>query len=94
MPRTYPPLFAKSTTERTIGERLAIAPARQLFDRFVEVFVELPAQGREIGAARRQDPFAVRVVQERVEQVFERQVRVPARDRLAVRDMEDRFDGC
>ena len=74
--------------------RLAIAAARQVLDRFVEVVVQLTTQRREIGAARREDAFAVRVVQQRVEQVLEREIRMAPRDRFAVGDVKDGFDGC
>ena len=53
----------------------------------------LAAQAREIGAAGGEDPLAVVVVGERIEQVFERDVGVPARDGFAIRDGEDDFDG-
>ena len=51
------------------------------------------AQPRQIGAAGGEDPLAVGVVRQRVEQVLEREVGVPPRDRFAVRDGEDDFDG-
>ena len=60
--------------------------ALQLLDRLVEVGVEVAAQPRQIGAAGGEDPLAVGVVRERVEQVLEREVGVPARDGFAVRD--------
>ena len=53
--------------------------ARELLDRLVEVLVEVAAQPRQIGAAGGENPLAVRIVRERVEQVLERQVRVPPR---------------
>ena len=74
--------------------RLALVAARQLLDRFVEVVVQLAAQRREIGAAGLENPLAVGVVQQRVEQVLERQVRVPPRDGFAIRDVKDGFDRC
>ena len=74
--------------------RLFLAATRELFDLVREIAVELAAQRRQVGAAGGQDPFAVGVVQQRVEQVFERQIRVPARDRFAVRDVEDGLDRC
>ena len=48
---------------------------------------------RQVGAAGGEDPLAVGIVRERVEQVLEREVGVPARDRLAVGDGQDDFDG-
>ena len=58
----------------------------------LQVLVEIAAQLRQVGAAGGEDPLAVRVVRQRVEQVLERQVRVPARRRLAVRDREHDFE--
>ena len=72
--------------------RLPVAPARQMLDRFVEVVVQLPPQRGGIGAAGREDPFAVGVVQQRVEQVFERQVRVAPRHGFAVGDVQNGLD--
>ncbi len=74
--------------------RLPVAPAGQMLDRFVEVVVQLPPQHRGIGAAGGEDPFAVGVVQQRVEQVFERQVRVAPRNRFAVRDVKNGLYRC
>ena len=45
----------------------------------VEVLVEVAAELRQIGAAGGEDPLAVGVVRQRVEQVLERQVRMPPR---------------
>ena len=45
----------------------------------LQVPVEIVAQLRQVGAAGGEDPLAVRVVRQRVEQVLERQVRVPPR---------------
>ncbi len=39
-----------------------------------------------------EDPLAVGIVRERVQQVLERQVRMPPRGRLAVRDGQDDFE--
>ena len=47
---------------------------------------------REVGAAGAEDPLAVGVVRQRVEQVLERQVGVAPRDRFAERDVQDDFD--
>ena len=74
--------------------RLVVLAARQLLDRFVQILVQLAAQRSQVGAAGGENPFAVGIVQQRVEQVFERQVRVAARDRFAIGDVEDGLDGC
>ena len=59
--------------------RLALLAALELFDRLAEVRVEVAAQARQVGAAGGENPLAVGVVRERVQQVLERDVRVPAR---------------
>ena len=41
-----------------------------------------------------QDALAFGVVRQRVEQVLEREIGVPARDRFAVRNGQDDFEGC
>ena len=69
--------------------RLLLLAARELLDVLVEVLVEIAAELRQIGAARGEDPLAVRVVRQRVEQVLQRQVRMTPRGRLAVGDRED-----
>ena len=64
------------------GERLfrfLLLAARELLDRFLQVLVEILAQLRQIGAAGGEDPLAVRIVGERIEQVLEREVGVPPR---------------
>ena len=68
-------------------------PRGELLDRLVEVRVQVAPQPRQVGAAGRQDALAVGVVRERVEQMLEREVRVPARHGLAVGDGQDDFDG-
>ena len=62
-------------------------------DRLVEVLVQVAAQLPEVDAACSEDPFAVGIVRQRVQQVFERQVGVPTRDRLAEGDVQDDFKG-
>ena len=72
--------------------RLALLAARQLLDRFVEVRRRVPgaaARGRRRRRARIRSPSVI--VQQRVEQVFEREVGVPARDRFADRRWGGRF---
>ena len=71
--------------------RLALAAAFVALDRLVEVRRQGLAQGRQIGAAGRENPFAVGVVQQRVQQVLEREVRMLARDGLAQRHGEHDF---
>ena len=71
--------------------RLALAAALVAFDRLVEERRQGLAQGRQIGAAGGENPFTVRIVQEREQQVLEREVRVLARDRFAERHGEDDF---
>ena len=63
---------------------LALAAALVVLDRLVEIRRQVLAQRRQIGAAGRENALAVRVVRERVQQVLEREVRVPARDRFAI----------
>ena len=72
--------------------RLLLLAARELLDGLVEVPVEVAAKLRQIGAARGEDPLAIGVVRQRVEQVLERQVRVPARRRLAIGDGQNDFE--
>ena len=64
----------------------------ELLDVLVEVLVEIAAELRQIGAAGGEDPLAVGVVRERVEQVLQRQVRVMPRGGLAVRHGEDHLE--
>ena len=52
---------------------------------------EVAAQLRQIGAARGENPLAVRIVRQRVQQMLERQVRVTPGGRLAIGDGEDDF---
>ena len=61
------------------------------FDRVVQVLIQIATQFRQIGAARRENPLAVWIVRQGVEQVFEREIRVSSRNRLAERDVQDDF---
>jgi hypothetical protein len=70
---------------------IPLRSAALAFDRFVEIRIERAPQRRQIRAARRQDSLPVRIVRERVEQVLEREVGVPSRDRFAERDIQDDF---
>jgi hypothetical protein len=72
--------------------RLALLAAPQLFDRRVQILVQLTAQPRQIRAAGRENALALAVVGQGVEQVLERQVGVPPGHRLAIRDRQDDFD--
>ena len=49
------------------------------------------AERRQVRPAGGEDALAVRVVGEGIQQVLEREVRVPPRDRLAERDSEHEF---
>jgi hypothetical protein len=71
---------------------LLLLAARELLDVLVEVLVEIPAQLRQVGAAGGEDALAVGIVRQRVEQVLERQVRVPARRGFAVGHGENDFE--
>ncbi len=71
--------------------RLAFSPALVPLYRFVEVGRDGPPQRRQIGAARREDPFAFGVVEQRIEQVLEREVGMLARDGFAERHRENDF---
>ncbi len=75
--------------ERLLG--LLLLSASELLDRFLEVFVEISPELRQICAARGENPLAVLIVRQRVQQVLERQVRMTPRCRLAVCDGENDF---
>ena len=68
-----------------------LRPAALALDRFVEVRGERAPQRRQVGAAGREDSLAVRIVREGVEEVLEREIGVPPRDRFAERDVENDF---
>ncbi len=72
---------------------LALLPALELFDGFLEIFVERLPQLRQIGATAGENALALAVVRQREEQVFERQVGMPPRNSLAVGDRQDDFQG-
>ena len=80
-------------TERDGLLWLALLAAALPLDRFVEVGAERAAERRKVRAAGREDAFAVRIVGQDVEQVLERQVGMPARDRLAERNAQNDFNG-
>ena len=70
---------------------LLLGPAALALDRLVEVRVERAPQRRQVRAAGGEDSLAVGIVREGVEQVLEREIRVPPRDRFAERDVENDF---
>ena len=72
---------------------LALMTAGQRFDRVIEAVGDVSPKERQVGAARRENPLSVGIVRDRVQQVFERQICVAARDRLAEGDMKNDFDG-
>jgi hypothetical protein len=82
----------QDAAERCRLLRLPLLATLLLFDRIVEIRVQVAPQPRQIGAARREDPFAVGVVRERVEQMLEGHVRVTPRNGLAVGDGQNNFD--
>ena len=69
----------------------SLRPAALALDRFVEVRAERAPQRRQVRAAGGEDSLAVGIVREGVEQVLEREIRVPPRDRFAERDGENDF---
>ena len=73
--------------ERLLGFLLLAAPV--LFDGLLQIFVEIAAKLRQIGAAGGEDALAVVIVREGVEQVLERQMSVTPGGRLAVRHRQD-----
>ena len=74
---------------RLLGILIRFAPL-PLY-RLVEIRAQRAAQPRQINATRFENPFAVGVVRDGVQQVFERQVRVPPRHGLSKRDVENNF---
>jgi len=81
------------STERRRLLGLALLSARKRFDRVVQAVGDVSPQQRQVGAARRENALAVGIVCDRVQQVLEREIGVPARDRLAKCNMKDDFDG-
>ena len=72
--------------------RLLLLTPAELLDRLLQVLVEILAELRQVGAAGGQNPLAVRIVGERVEQVLEREVGMPPRGRLSVGNGQDDFE--
>ena len=73
--------------------RLALLPARELFDRLVEVRAQVSAQQPEVRAAGGENALAVGIMGQRVEQMLECEIRVTTGDGFAERDVEDDFNG-
>ena len=73
--------------------RLVAAAALYALDGRLEVRAQIAAELVEIGAARRENPLAVGIVREHVEQVLEREKRVAARHRFTQRDVQDDGNG-
>jgi len=72
---------------------LAFLAARKLLDRIVQIRVQAAPQEAEVHAAGAQNALGVGVVRQRVEQVLEREIRMPARHGLAERDVKNHFNG-
>ena len=72
--------------------RFALLASCQLLNRFAKVGVKAPPQAPEIGAAGAENPFAVRIMGEAVQQMLERQIGVAPRHRFAERNVEDDFN--
>ena len=69
------------------GQRLLgflLLAAAELLDGFLQVLVEVLAKLRQIGAAGGENPLAVEVVRQGVQEMLEREMRVPPRRRFAV----------
>ena len=78
------------------GRRLfgLTAPAAwKLLDRVAQVAIQLAPQLSGVGAAAAQDPLAVRIVEQGVQQVLESQIGMPTRLRLAVRHVQHDLHG-
>ena len=82
--------MAVCRTRRNAGRLLGLLfdSLAEPLDRFVEVRAERAPQRRQVRAAGGKDAFAVGIVREGVEQVLERDVRVPPRNGFAERDVE------
>ena len=81
----------KHATEReSLLGFLLLAPG-ELLDGVLKVLVQIATQLRHVRATRRQDPLAVGIVSERVQQVLERQVGMTPRCCLAIRHRENDF---
>ncbi len=72
--------------------RLAAAAAAELLQGFREIRVEIDPELPQIHTDRGEDPFAFGIVREGVQEMLERQVRVPTRACLAVGDRENDFE--
>ena len=68
-----------------------LRPGALPLDGFIEVGAERAPQRREVRAAGGEDSLAVGIVREGVQQVLDREIRVPPRDPFAERDVENDF---
>jgi hypothetical protein len=75
--------------ERLFG--LLLLPARILLDRFLQILVEIAPKLRQIGAARGENALTLGIVRQRIEQMLQREVRVPPGSCLAVGDGQNDF---
>ena len=78
------------------GRRLfwvAVLASRKLLDRPVEVIAQLASEAGQVDTACLENTLGIRIVRQGKEQVFEREVRVTASDRLAEGDVKDSFNG-
>ena len=73
--------------------RFVLLSARERFDRLVEVRAQAPSKLPEIRPAGAEDALAVGIVRQRIQQMLQREIRVPARNSLTEGNMEDDFDG-
>ncbi len=75
------------------GLRGVLLPAaRELLDFVLQIPIELLAQLRQIDATRAKNGLAIGVVRERIEEVFQCQMRVTPGGGLAMRDGQDDFE--
>jgi hypothetical protein len=82
----------KRAPERGGLLRFAFLAARQRLGRFVDAVADIASQQWKIRTTGRENPLAVGVVHQGIEQVLEREVRMAPRDRFAKRDVQDDFD--
>ena len=73
--------------------RFVLLSARERFDRFVEVRVQAPSELRKIRPAGAEDALAVGIMCQRIQQMLQGEIRVPAGNSLAERNVEDDFNG-
>jgi hypothetical protein len=71
---------------------LALLPARECFNRIIEAIGHVATEKRQVGPARGKNSLSVGIVCDRVQKMFERQVRVTTRDRLTKGNVKHDFD--